>query len=247
MIEIGNHDVLRILADATNVIAEGEVLPALRGWQQGHDEASYLKVIDAKTAMLFEASSHAGAVLAGAEGAAAKGLKAYGHHLGMAYQLIDDYLDYAGNAEDMGKNVGDDLAEGKVTLPLIHTIRSGTDEDAELVRNAHRRTPHWLHRCHRRRGAAQWRPRVHACSGGPGDPTRCRSAGGSARIRLPQAPSRTLLSWPVAATDSRRHPSPCRPGMRIIASPRDEPNPSIVAGTAQASLAWRISECSSVW
>ncbi|MBD3640383.1 MAG: polyprenyl synthetase family protein, partial [Marinobacter sp.] len=102
-------------------------------------EEQYMKVIHNKTAMLFEAASHTGALLAGAEAPREKALRDYGKHLGLAFQLVDDVLDYQGDAEAMGKNVGDDLAEGKTTLPLICAMANGSDEERQLIRQAIRK------------------------------------------------------------------------------------------------------------
>jgi len=102
-------------------------------------EEQYMVVIHNKTAMLFEASSHTGALLAGANPEQEAALKDYGKHLGLAFQLVDDVLDYLGDAEAMGKNVGDDLAEGKTTLPLIYAMANGNDEERQLIRQAIRK------------------------------------------------------------------------------------------------------------
>lgn len=136
MVEMGDMEIMRVLANATNVVAEGEVLQLTKVRDANTDEATYMKVIRSKTAMLFEASSHTGAMLAGASAAQTEALRRYGDALGIAFQLIDDLLDYSGDAEAMGKNVGDDLAEGKPTLPLIYTMREGTEAQAQLVRKA---------------------------------------------------------------------------------------------------------------
>ena len=128
--------VLEVLADATNVIAEGEVLQLMNCRDAGIDEQDYLRVIRYKTAKLFEASTRLGAILAGAPVETEEALASYGVHLGTAFQLIDDVLDYSGDHEVIGKNVGDDLAEGKATLPLIHVMKHGSREQAEVVRNA---------------------------------------------------------------------------------------------------------------
>ena len=136
MVEMGDMEIMRVLANATNVVAEGEVLQLSKVRDAGTDEATYMEVIRSKTAMLFEASSHTGAMLAGATAEQTEALRRYGDALGIAFQLIDDLLDYSGDAEAMGKNVGDDLAEGKPTLPLIFTMREGTEEQAHLVRKA---------------------------------------------------------------------------------------------------------------
>jgi octaprenyl-diphosphate synthase len=136
MVEVDSMRVMDILSKTTNVIAEGEVMQLLNIHDADTTEARYLEVIHSKTAKLFEAATQLGAVLAGLPTEQEKALAAYGMHLGTAFQLIDDVLDYSASAEDMGKNVGDDLAEGKPTLPLIHVMRTGTDEQAALVRSA---------------------------------------------------------------------------------------------------------------
>jgi octaprenyl-diphosphate synthase len=136
MVNIDDMRVLRVLADATNVIAEGEVLQLMNCRNADIDEAGYLQVIRYKTAKLFEAASRLGALLAGAPPAVEEAMAAYGSHLGTAFQLIDDVLDYSGDAGVIGKNVGDDLAEGKPTLPLIRVIQHGSPEEAALVRSA---------------------------------------------------------------------------------------------------------------
>ncbi len=134
MVEIGNLRVMEILAQATNVIAEGEVQQLANVRNPDFSEQSYLQVIYRKTAMLFQAASHTAAVLAGANQATESALRDFGLHLGLAFQLIDDMLDYAGNAQELGKNVGDDLAEGKVTLPLIIAMRDGDKAQANFIR-----------------------------------------------------------------------------------------------------------------
>lgn len=136
MVDVDDIRVLRVLADATNVIAEGEVLQLMNCRNADIDEASYLQVIRYKTAKLFEAAARLGALLAGAQPAVEEAMAAYGSHLGTAFQLIDDVLDYSGDAGVIGKNVGDDLAEGKPTLPLIRVIHHGAPEEAALVRAA---------------------------------------------------------------------------------------------------------------
>jgi len=136
MMDVEDMRVLRVLADATNVIAEGEVLQLMNCRNADIDEASYLQVIRYKTAKLFEAAGRLGAMVAGASPETEAAMAAYGSHLGTAFQLIDDVLDYSGDAGMIGKNVGDDLAEGKPTLPLIRVMQHGTAEEAELVRHA---------------------------------------------------------------------------------------------------------------
>ena len=122
MVELGRMDVQQILADTTNTIAEGEVLQLLHVRNPDTDEAAYLRVIERKTAILFAAATRLGALLAGADAATQQALHDYGLHLGYAFQIADDVLDYASDATTMGKNLGDDLAEGKMTLPLIHAM-----------------------------------------------------------------------------------------------------------------------------
>lgn len=136
MVELASMPVMRIISQATRVIAEGEVLQLSKIRDASTTEETYMEVIRGKTAMLFEASSHSAAVLAGASAEQAEALRQFGDLLGIAFQLVDDLLDYRGDAETLGKNVGDDLAEGKPTLPLIYTMREGTSEQASLVRKA---------------------------------------------------------------------------------------------------------------
>jgi octaprenyl-diphosphate synthase len=134
MVSINDMRVMRILADATNVIAEGEVLQLLNMHDPDVSEERYLQVIRSKTAKLFEAAAQLGALIAGASDAEVDAAAEYGRSLGTAFQLVDDVLDYSGNAADIGKNVGDDLREGKPTLPLIFLMQNGTPNQRELVR-----------------------------------------------------------------------------------------------------------------
>ena len=136
MVEAGNMRVMQVLAEATNTIAGGEVLQLMGSHDPAVDEARYLEVIRRKTAKLFEAAARLGGVLAGAPSAIEAGLADYGMHVGTAFQLVDDVLDYSGDAATIGKSLGDDLAEGKPTLPLIHVMRTGSTEQAVLVRRA---------------------------------------------------------------------------------------------------------------
>lgn len=139
MVEIGSMQIMEVISNATNVIAEGEVLQLLNCRNPDTTEEAYMQVILGKTAMLFEAATEAGAILADAPTEQREALRLYGLHLGTAFQLIDDVMDYLSTAEEMGKNVGDDLAEGKATLPLIHAMREGNDEQRQLVRQAIRK------------------------------------------------------------------------------------------------------------
>ncbi len=136
MVELDSMDIMAILSDATNIIAEGEVMQLDNIGNPHLTEADYMEVIRCKTALLFQAASHTAAVLASDDADVIDALKAYGCHFGLAYQLVDDWLDYAGDSETMGKNVGDDLAEGKATLPLIYTMRHGSESAAHLVKRA---------------------------------------------------------------------------------------------------------------
>lgn len=136
MVRVGDMRVMEILADTTNTIAEGEVMQLLNVHDPDTTEERYLRVIHCKTAKLFEAAARLGAVIAKRPPEWERGLALYGMHLGTAFQLIDDALDYTASADELGKNVGDDLAEGKPTLPLLHVLREGSSEQAGIVRKA---------------------------------------------------------------------------------------------------------------
>ena len=136
MVEVDSMRVMDILAETTNTIAEGEVMQLLNLGNPDTDEARYLDVVRCKTAKLFEAAARLGAVMAAADPKVEQALATYGLHLGNAFQLADDMLDYAGDKTELGKNVGDDLAEGKPTLPLIHVLRVGNQAQRDLVRAA---------------------------------------------------------------------------------------------------------------
>lgn len=136
MVQVGQMRVMQVLSSATNIIAEGEVLQLMNCHDPDVDEARYLQVIRYKTAKLFEAAAQLGAILAGASPEQEQALSAYGMHLGTAFQLVDDVLDYSGQEADTGKHLGDDLAEGKPTLPLIYVMQNGTPEQAACVRRA---------------------------------------------------------------------------------------------------------------
>ncbi len=139
MVELDSMPVMRILADTTNAIAQGEVLQLLHVRNPGTDEAAYLRVIERKTAVLFAATTRLGALVAGADGATQQRLHDYGLALGYAFQIADDVLDYVSDAETLGKHLGDDLAEGKATLPVIHAIAhsdaAGRDRLAQIISN----------------------------------------------------------------------------------------------------------------
>jgi octaprenyl-diphosphate synthase len=136
MVGLESMRVMQVLADATNTIAEGEVLQLMNCHDPDVDEARYLDVVRRKTAKLFEAAARLGGVLGKAAPALEEGLAAYGMHLGTAFQVIDDVLDYSGEAQETGKSLGDDLAEGKPTLPLIRALQAADPRDRELVRRA---------------------------------------------------------------------------------------------------------------
>jgi len=136
MVEVGDMRVMQTLAEATNIIAEGEVLQLLNCHDADVEVANYLHVIHCKTAKLFEAAMRLGAMLSGADEKIERAAAKYGMHLGTAFQLVDDVLDYSGNAQETGKNLGDDLAEGKPTLPLIYAMQHGDAARAAVVREA---------------------------------------------------------------------------------------------------------------
>ncbi len=136
MVEIGRLEIMQVISNATTIIAEGEVMQLLNQRNPDTTEESYMQVILGKTAMLFEAATEVGAILADAPAAEREALRLYGRHLGIAFQIVDDLMDYLSDSETMGKNVGDDLAEGKATLPLIQAMHAGNDEERKLIRHA---------------------------------------------------------------------------------------------------------------
>ena len=136
MVEVGEMRVMQTLADATNTIAEGEVLQLLNCHDADVDAGNYMRVIHCKTAKLFEAAMRLGAILGEASGADEGAVARYGMHLGTAFQLVDDVLDYSADEQQTGKHLGDDLAEGKPTLPLIYAMQHGSTEQTAVVRNA---------------------------------------------------------------------------------------------------------------
>lgn len=136
MVDVDDMRVMRVLSDATNIIAEGEVLQLMNCHDADVDEARYMQVIHYKTAKLFEAAAQLGAILGKASPDVERALAQYGMHLGTAFQLVDDVLDYSGQEADTGKHLGDDLAEGKPTLPLIYVMQHGSPEQAACVRKA---------------------------------------------------------------------------------------------------------------
>jgi octaprenyl-diphosphate synthase len=136
MVELEDMRVMQVLAEATNTIAGGEVLQLMGSHDPDVDEARYLEVIRRKTAKLFEAAARLGGILGRCPPALESGLADYGMHIGTAFQLIDDVLDYCGDPAAIGKSLGDDLAEGKPTLPLIFAMRCGSATQAAVVRNA---------------------------------------------------------------------------------------------------------------
>lgn len=136
MVRIGNPDIMSLMADTTNQIAEGEVQQLLNAGNPEVTEQDYMQVVRKKTAILFSAATEAAAILAGADETVQTRLKDYGMNLGMAFQIQDDLLDYLGDSEELGKNLGDDLAEGKPTLPLIYLLHQGSDAEKALVERA---------------------------------------------------------------------------------------------------------------
>ena len=136
MVDTQSMRIMDVLANATNIIAEGEVMQLMNMHNAGLDEVGYLQVIRSKTAKLFEASARVGAILSGAPPDLEETCAEFGRALGTAFQVIDDVLDYAGDAAVMGKNLGDDLREGKATLPLIAAMQRGTPDERETIKNA---------------------------------------------------------------------------------------------------------------
>ena len=136
MAKISNPKIFEIISNTTTKIAEGEVIQLENKFNESTTEANYLKIIEYKTAKLFAACSHIGAILQNASKNETKALEQYGHHLGMAFQLIDDALDYTSNANELGKNIGDDLADGKPTLPLISALEKSNEQDKEFIKNS---------------------------------------------------------------------------------------------------------------
>ena len=136
MVDTQSMRIMAVLADATNIIAEGEVMQLMNMHNAGLDEAGYLQVIRSKTAKLFEASGRVGAILSGASAALEEACAEYGQALGTAFQVIDDVLDYTADAADLGKNLGDDLREGKATLPLIAAMQRGTNQERQTIQQA---------------------------------------------------------------------------------------------------------------
>lgn len=136
MTSLNSLPVLKVMSDATNVIAEGEVQQLMNVNDPETTEENYMQVIYSKTARLFEAATQCAALVANANEMEVAALQNYGRYLGTAFQLVDDILDYSANAEKLGKNIGDDLAEGKPTLPLLHAMRNGNPQQADLIREA---------------------------------------------------------------------------------------------------------------
>jgi octaprenyl-diphosphate synthase len=136
MTKLGNMKIMDILSDATNIVAEGEVLQLMNCNDPDTTEESYFDVIYCKTAKLFEAATRLAAVIAGQDQVIEKAMQEYGKYLGTAFQLVDDIMDYTADAKAMGKNIGDDLAEGKPTLPLLYAMQHGNEQQTKLIRDA---------------------------------------------------------------------------------------------------------------
>lgn len=136
MTSLKSLTIMEVLADATNIIAEGEVLQLINVNDPDTTEASYMRVIYCKTAKLFEAATHLAAVITQQQQSIIDAMKLYGMHLGTAFQLVDDHLDYTADADELGKNIGDDLAEGKPTLPLIYAMAHGNEEQTAMIKTA---------------------------------------------------------------------------------------------------------------
>ncbi len=136
MVDIGDMRIMEILADATNTIAAGEVMQLMNVHDPETTEEDYRQVIYRKTARLFEAGAQIAAILSGSNATVESSMLKYGRHLGTAFQLVDDALDYAASSEELGKNIGDDLAEGKATLPLIYAMQNASSDDRKIIRDA---------------------------------------------------------------------------------------------------------------
>ncbi|MGP1957947.1 MAG: octaprenyl diphosphate synthase [Arsenophonus sp. ER-NS5-MAG3] len=136
MTKLDSMPILKLMSDATNIIVEGEVLQLINCNNPNITESTYMQIIYNKTARLFEAATHASAILSGANKIEQQSLRDYGRYLGTAFQLIDDLLDYDSNSKTFGKNIGNDLNEGKITLPLLHAIKKSTTEESALICNS---------------------------------------------------------------------------------------------------------------
>lgn len=136
MVEVGSMEIMEVLADATNMIAKGEVQQLLNRHNPDTSEDNYMEVINNKTARLFQAASQVGAIVSNAKKEYEVAMTEYGKNLGISYQLIDDVLDYSATSDDLGKNIGDDLAEGKPTLPLLYALWHGTDKQKSIIKIA---------------------------------------------------------------------------------------------------------------
>jgi len=136
MVNMGEMAIMDVLANTTNTVSEGEVQQLVNAKNPDIDEAAYLDVIFKKTAILFSSACETAAVLSQSDTKVREAMKQYGYHVGMAFQLIDDVLDYSGDSNELGKNVGDDLAEGKPTLPLIHAMSKSNGEQRQLIADA---------------------------------------------------------------------------------------------------------------
>jgi octaprenyl-diphosphate synthase len=136
MVRVGKSSIFPIMADATNSISEGEILQLSQIGNMDVTEERYFEIIDAKTSRLFQAASQLGAVISGRNSNEIRGFLDYGRHLGAAFQIMDDVLDYVGQKSELGKNLGDDLFEGKLTLPIIHCLRNATSDERHLIESA---------------------------------------------------------------------------------------------------------------
>ena len=190
MVSVGSMRVLEILSEATNVIAEGEVLQLMNTRNPDLDEAAYLRVIQRKTAKLFEAAAQLGAVLGGADPEREAALARYGMHLGTSFQLVDDVLDYMGDRSVFGKNLGADLAEGKMTLPLIRAAAVGTADDAALIRAAISGSKRFRFHARDGRAGTNGRARLRSAPRGAGERGRRPDAGRPAAFAVQGKPAR---------------------------------------------------------
>ncbi len=200
MVELDDMRIMRILADTTNTIAEGEVLQLLNIGNAGVSEAAYLSVIERKTAVLFAAATELGGVLAGLPDPQVAALRRYGMQLGYAFQIADDLLDYVSDTDTLGKNIGDDLVEGKPTLPLIYALETADANHAQLLRQAIEHSGieplESIVAAIRNSGALE---RTRACA------TRHAQAARDALAELPPSPQRDALALLADYSVQRNH------------------------------------------
>ena len=198
MAALDSAAVIRVMADATNTIAAGEVMQLMNSGDPDTTEVRYMEVIYRKTARLFEAGAQIAAIVARAPAPVEAALARYGKHLGIAFQLIDDALDYGGDAEELGKNIGDDLAEGKPTLPLIHALKHADGREAEMIRRAIEQ------------GGTEEQGSIRAVIEKHGRTRLHRASSPAAKSKRRWLPSPTCRPRPIAMRSPRSRASPRR-------------------------------------